>query len=77
MAPLTQALVKESRSGHTNPDGKCDRRLDLLVTEELESAIIAMAALKGISKSEYVRSMLERVMFGEFPMMQKIASKHD
>jgi predicted DNA binding CopG/RHH family protein len=64
-----------SRSGSSNPLGKCDRRLDTLVSEDLENAVIAMATMRGLSKSEYVRLVLERSMFGEFPMMQKIVTR--
>ena len=47
-----------SRSGITNPNGKSDRRLDTLIPEELENAIIAMATLRGIPKGEFARSIL-------------------
>lgn len=66
-----------SRSGDSNPLGKCDRRLDLLITEELENAIIAMATMRGQGKSEFGRKALEKVVFGEFVMMQKIANKSE
>lgn len=64
-----------SRSGTTSPFGKNDRRLDLLVSEDLENAVIAMATLRGVPKGEFVRSVLERFVFGEFSMVQKIANR--
>lgn len=62
-----------SRSGRTNPGGKLDRRLDILVTEELESAVITLAGMHGVPKGEFARVLLERVVFGELPMIRRIA----
>lgn len=67
------ATTSLSRSGVSSPLGKADRRLDILVSEDLENAIITTATLKGVGKSEFVRSLLERVMFGEFAMLKKMA----
>lgn len=65
----------ESRSAVTNPFGKCDRRIDVPVSEALEERLIAMAALNGMPKAEYVRRTLERAIFGEFAVAQAIAGK--
>lgn len=62
-----------SRPSHSNPAGKCDRRLDIPIPEELENAIVALATLRGMSKAEYGRMILERSVLGEFAMVQKIA----
>lgn len=64
----------ESRSPNSNPLGKCDRRLDIPVSEALEERIIAMAALNGMPKAEYARRILERQMYGEFVIAQSLAS---
>jgi hypothetical protein len=64
----------ESRPAVSNPLGKCDRRIDIPVSEQLEERIIAMAALNGMSKAEYARRLLERAMFGEFSIAQMLAS---
>ena len=64
----------ESRPVASNPFGKCDRRLDIPVSEVLEERIIAMAALNGIPKAEYARRLLERSMFGEFSIAQSLAA---
>lgn len=64
-----------SRSGITNPNGKSDRRLDLLISEDLESVLIAIATLRGIPKGELGRIVLEKFAFGEFAMIQKIANR--
>lgn len=63
----------ESRSPVSNPFGKCDRRLDIPVSEALEERLIAMAALNGVSKAEYSRRILERAMYGEFSIAQMMA----
>jgi predicted DNA binding CopG/RHH family protein len=68
-------MTSLSRSGQSGPLGKCDRRLDILISEELEQAITAMAALKGVPKSEFARQVLERAMFGEFSMIQKVVTR--
>lgn len=64
----------ESRAPNSNPLGKCDRRLDIPVSEALEERIIAMAALNGMSKAEYARRLLEKAMFGEFSIAQMMAA---
>lgn len=65
----------ESRSPVSNPFGKCDRRIDIPISEALEERLIAMAALNGIPKAEYVRRTLERAIFGEFAVAQAIAGE--
>lgn len=62
-----------SRSGRSDPLGKLTRRLDVPVSEELEDAVIAMATLSGVGKAEYVRNLLERVIFGELTMVRRLA----
>ena len=62
-----------SRSGSTGASGKLTRRLDVPVSEELEEAVIVLASLAGVPKSEYVRQMLERQLFGELPMARRMA----
>lgn len=70
-----EPLILFSRTGHTGAFGKNDRRLDLLVSEELENAIVTMATLRGIPKSEFVRTIIERSLFGEFSIIQKMAQR--
>lgn len=62
-----------SRSGRSNPDGKLTSRLDIPVSEELNEAVIALAAIAGVPKAEYVRSVIERAVFGEFSMVRRMA----
>lgn len=60
-----------ARSGNTSALGKRDRRLDILVSEETENAVVAMAALHGVPKGELARDILERALFGEFSLLQR------
>lgn len=62
-----------SRSGRSDPGGKLVKRLDIPVSEELEEGIIALAAVSGLPKSEFVRQQLERFVFGELGMLRRIA----
>jgi predicted DNA binding CopG/RHH family protein len=64
----------ESRPANSNPLGKCDRRIDIPVSEVLEERLITMASLNGMTKAEYARRLLERAMFGEFSIAQMMAS---
>lgn len=62
-----------ARGGSTNPGGKLTSRLDIPCTEKLADAIAALATLNGMPKAEYARWILERAMFGELPMAQRLA----
>lgn len=52
-----------SRSGHSHDGGKLSRRLDIPVSEELEEAVIALAAIAGVPKAEFARTLIERAVF--------------
>lgn len=54
-----------SRSGKSHPGGKMDFRIDVPMTEELHDEVIGMARLHGMTKAEWIRFTLERVIFGE------------
>jgi len=62
-----------SRSGQTGPGGKLVKRLDIPVSEELEEGVIALAAVAGLPKAEFARQVLERCVFGELPMLRRMA----
>lgn len=64
-----------SRPSKTGPFGSNDRRLDMLVSESLEEAIITMASLNGVTKSEFARGLLEKALFGEFSMARMMHSE--
>ncbi len=76
---MTEPLISEyegtmlSRAGLTHPSGKLTRRLDIPVSEATEEAVIALAAVAGINKSEFVRGVIERALFGDVAMLRRIA----
>lgn len=53
-------------------DSKLCRRLDVPVSEELEEAVIALAAVARVPKAELVRFLLERSIFGEMSMLRSV-----
>ena len=62
-----------SRSGRMSAsDSKLTRRLDVPVSEELEEAVIALAAVARVPKAEIVRWLLERALFGEMSMLSSV-----
>lgn len=61
-----------SRSGRSCPEGKLVARLDVPVSEELNEAVIALAVTMGVPKAEYVRMLIERAVFGELSMVQRM-----
>ena len=65
----------ESRPASPSPLGKCDRKLELTISEALEERLIAMAAFNGIPKATYARQVLERAMFGDFIMLRMVANQ--
>lgn len=64
-----------SRSGRSDPGGKLTQRLDVPVTVELEEAVIALATLSGVPKSEWVRRVLERAVWGELNMVRRVSGQ--
>lgn len=63
----------ESRPANPSPLGKCDRKLELTISEQLEERLIAMAAFHGLPRATYARQVLERAMFGDFVMLRMVA----
>jgi len=61
-----------SRSGRSAAGGKLTRRLDIPVSEDMESDLIGLATALGVPRSELARQMLERVLYGEVSMLRKI-----
>ncbi|GAA4400444.1 hypothetical protein [Quisquiliibacterium transsilvanicum] len=66
-----------ARSGGSHEGGKLSRRLDIPVSEELEEAVIALAAVAGVPKAEFARTVLERAMFGDLSMLRRLARPLD
>jgi hypothetical protein len=63
-----------SRSGNSG-DGKKTSRIDVPVSEELESEIITMATLDGMTKAEWVRYQIEKILHGEIGMTRRMRSQ--
>lgn len=60
-----------SRSAESDPNGKLTRRIDVPVSETLDDSIGAVALMLGYgSKAEYVRSVMQREMFGTLAVMR-------
>jgi hypothetical protein len=64
-----------SRSGRTDPAGKLSSRIDVPMPERLESQIIAIATILGITKAEWIRQTCDKELNGCFPMLQSIGKK--
>jgi hypothetical protein len=64
-----------SRSGRTDPAGKLISRFDIPVSEEMNDAAIAMAAMLGVPKAELLREALEEALFGKFNVMRARVSR--
>lgn len=45
------------------------------MSEDLENAIVTMATLRGIPKSEFARLILERSLFGEFALVKRMTNR--
>lgn len=56
-------------------EGKKICRLDVPVSEELEAAVISLATIAGISRAEWVRNQLERVVHGELVMLRRMTQQ--
>lgn len=58
------------------PDGKLDRHLDVMISEDLEESLIVLARLHGYqNRSEYVRDLLHRHVYGELERVQRLAAR--
>lgn len=53
------------------PGGKLTHRLDVPMSESDMEALIALAA--GVTKAEYARDVLRRVIWGEMSMLRSVA----
>lgn len=55
------------------PGGKLTHRLDVPVSEADMDALIALAAVAGVTKAEYARWVLRRAIWGEMHMLRSVA----
>jgi len=60
-----------SRSGNTNPLGKCTEELKCMVDEETKEAFLALARQSGLSKSEYLRIHVQYHVHGHARMVRE------
>lgn len=63
-----------SRSGQSEPAGKCTNRLDVPVPDDLFEAVTAMATLQGVPKAEWVRRVLQRELYGSLGMARSLVA---
>lgn len=59
------------RTGESDPRGKRNVREEILVTEEMDRDIVAVATIKKMSKGEYMRRCIERDLYGELELMRR------
>jgi hypothetical protein len=64
-----------SRNGTTDPGGKKSGRLDIPVSEQLESEVIALATIEGISKAEWGRKIIEEAVYGKLFILRRMAHR--
>lgn len=64
-----------SRSGRTDPGGKCGMRMDIPMPEDLYDEIIRLAANARISKTECARNLLSKIVFGEAFIRERISKQ--
>lgn len=57
----------------SGPGGKLTHRLDVPVSEADMDALIALAAVAGVTKAEYARWVLRRAIWGEMHMLRSVA----
>lgn len=62
-----------SRNGVTDPGGKKLSRLDIPISDQLESEVIALATIAGMSKAEWGRRVIEEVVYGKLAMLRRMA----
>ncbi len=71
--PTDIADTMLSRSGRSDAGGKLVQRLDIPVSDELETGLITLATLAGMPRAEYARRILMIHVFGELGMAQRMA----
>ncbi len=59
-----------SRSGESNPFGKCSEELKTVVPPEIKERFVALAVIKAGGQSEYLRELVMREVLGEFEIMR-------
>lgn len=65
-----------SRSGQSNPLGKCTEELKTQVPEDIREQLHALAALDGLTPSEYLREMIIEHLHGRFGRAQQVLHRN-
>lgn len=55
-----------SRSGVSNPLGKCTEEIKTHVPEDMKEKFSALAVLNGQTSSEYLRDVIAAHLYGQF-----------
>ena len=65
-----QPSILFSRSGVTNPFGKCTEELKIPLDEETKEAVVYLAYASGMKPAEFGRYLLQCHCFGHATMMR-------
>lgn len=60
-----------SRSGNSNPFGKCNEEIKVKIDEDTKTAITGLACASGMTVSEYVRAVLLAHAYGHVAILRK------
>lgn len=63
-----------ARTGTTDPTGKLDRHVPVVLSEQMENDIIGCAFARGMNKSEYIREVLRAHLYGQKAVVQSKVS---
>ncbi len=66
-----------SRSGNSNPLGKCTESIKTIMPEEAKNSLNALAFLSGQTLSEYVRDVLIAHVYGQSFFIQSKLPKRN
>lgn len=76
MAKERDSIPAFSRSGNSNPFGKCTEEVKALLPSEAKEQLTALAVIAGQSTSEYVRDLLLEHLYGKLRMVRFQANPH-
>lgn len=62
-----------SRSGRSNPGGKCVDRIDVPVPATVKADLAAVAHLMGVSATELARQVIEDWLYGRIHRMRSVS----
>jgi hypothetical protein len=59
------------RNGDTDIAGKKNVRKEVLLTEQMAADLLAVATIKKMGESEYIRRCVEKELYGELELMRR------